>query len=255
MRHLLIILTLGVLIIPCLLLAQETKSSGAKLVVEETAFDFGYIPAGDIVSHSYFFHNQGSDSLKILKVQPGCGCTKAPLRKEVVAVGDSTDVELVYTSNKAAHGMFSKSAMVTSNDFDNPTLQLTFKGTAFDSPDSLKPLTLSKANVAWDGQSKSQEAKIVVKNVSKSAVKMQMVSMPYGYLKIDLPDSEIKPGKDKEIKVKLDQKVTDSEFRKSFTFALSDSSHTRYTIPVTLTSSAGATQILPRPEKKPEATH
>lgn len=58
----------------------------------------------------------GSDSLKILKVQPACGCTKAPLKKEVVAAGDSTGVELVFTLSSASRGRVSKSAMVYANE-------------------------------------------------------------------------------------------------------------------------------------------
>ncbi len=89
------------------------------------AFDFGYISAGSVVSHSYVFHSRGTDSLKILNVKPGCGCTKAPLKKEVVAAGDSTEVELVFTSNKGAKGNVGKSATVSCNDSDRGTFQLT----------------------------------------------------------------------------------------------------------------------------------
>jgi hypothetical protein len=47
------------------------KPSGAKLYIEETKFDFGYIPADAVVSHSFFFYSRGTDTLKILNVRPG----------------------------------------------------------------------------------------------------------------------------------------------------------------------------------------
>jgi hypothetical protein len=231
-------------------LAQETKSTNAKVFIEETTFDFGYIPGGEVVSHSYYLQSRGTDSLKILKVQPGCGCTKAPLKKDVVAVGDSAEVELVFTSNKGGHGPVSKSATVTCNDNDRGSFQLTFKGKTYDYPDSLQPLTLSDATIKMNSTTKSKEARLTVKNVSKSNVKLNLVSWPSNYLTINIPDSEIKPGKEKEIKIRVNPQVNDEEFRKSFTFAINDSAGTRYTVPVFLSKSVDVVNTSPSQDKK-----
>jgi hypothetical protein len=153
----------------------------------------------------------------------------------VVAVGDSAEVELIFTSYKGHGGPVAKSATVTCNDNDRGNFQLSLKGKTYESADSLVPLTLSVRAVAWDQETRTKEAKLLVKNVSKDAVKMSLVSQPYGYLKITLPDGDIKPGKEKEIKVKIDSAIKDIEFKKSFTFALNDSAGTRYTIPTVLT--------------------
>ncbi len=255
MRNSVLIILIATFTLCGIALAQETKSTNAKVFIEETNFDFGYIPGGEIVSHSYCLHSRGTDSLKILKVQPGCGCTKAPLKKDVVAVGDSANVELVFTSSKGGHGAVSKSATVTCNDNDRANFQLTFKGKTYDYPDSLQPLTLSAATIKMDPTTKSKEARLVVKNVSKTNVKMNLVSVPSDYLTIDIPDSEIKPGKEKEIKVRVNPLVNDEEFKKSFTFAVNDSAGTRYTVPVLLTKAANVTQALPSPDKKVEGTH
>ncbi len=252
MRNSVLIILIATLTLCGIALAQETRSTNAKVFIEETNFDFGYIPGGEVVSHSYYLHSRGTDSLKILKVQPGCGCTKAPLKKDVVAVGDSANVELVFTSSKGGHGSVSKSATVTCNDNDRSNFQLTFRGKTYDYPDSLQPLTLSAATIKIDAKAKSKEAKLVVKNVSKSNVKMNLVSLPSDYLKIDVPDSEIKPGKEKEIKIRINPLVNDEEFKKSFTFAVNDSAGTRYTVPVLLTKSADVVQALPSPNKKAE---
>ncbi len=222
----------------CVSQAQEAGKSGAKLFIDDTSFDFGYIHSGSVVSHSYVLHSRGTDSLKILKVQPGCGCTKAPLKKEVVAAGDSTEVELVFTSSKGANGTVSKSATVSSNDNDRASFQLSFKAKQFADPDSLTPLTLSAGEITFDGQSGSKEAKLIVKNVSANALKMHLVSCPLGYLSVNLPEAEIKPGKEKEIKVKLSSSITEDQFKKSFTFVVDDLDGTRYTIPVAYSKSA-----------------
>jgi hypothetical protein len=255
MRNSLLIILIAALTFCGIALAQETKSTNAKVFIEETNFDFGYIPGGEVVSHSYYLYSRGTDSLKILKVQPGCGCTKAPLKKDVVAAGDSANVELVFTSTKGSHGAVSKSATVTCNDNDRASFQLTFKGKTYDYPDSLRPLTLSDATIKIDAKAKSKEVKLIVKNVSKTNVKMNLVSLPSDYLKLDFPDSEIKPGKEKEIKIRVNPQVNDEEFKKSFTFAVNDSAGTRYTVPVLLTKAANVVQTSPSPDKKVEGAH
>jgi hypothetical protein len=252
MRNSVLITVIAMLALCGIAIAQETKTTNAKVYIEETTFDFGYIPGGEVVSHAFYLHSRGTDSLKIFKVQPGCGCTKAPLKKEVVAAGDSTSVELIFTSNKGGRGTVSKGATVTCNDNDRGNFQLTFKGKTYDSPDSLQPLTLSDATIRIDAKAKSKEAKLVVKNVSKTNVRIQLVSQPSDYLKIDVPDSEIKPGKEKEIKIRINSLVNDEEFKKSFTFAVNDSAGTRYTIPVLLTKPVVAQSSS---DKKVESTH
>ena len=255
MRNSVLIILIATLTLGGIALAQDTKSTNAKVFIEETNFDFGYIPGGEVVSHSYYLHSRGTDSLKILKVQPGCGCTKAPLKKDVVAVGDSANVELVFTSSKGGRGTVSKSATVTCNDNDRSNFQLTFKGMTYDSPDSLQPLTLSNATIKIDAKSKAKEAKLVVKNVSKTNIRIHLVSHPSDYLKIDVPDSEIKPGKEKEIKVRINPLANEKEFKKSFTFAANDSAGTRYTVPVLVTKAADVTHTVLSPDKKVEGTH
>ena len=168
----------------------------------------------------------------------------------MVAVGDSAEVELIFNSSKGHGGPFSKGATVTCNDNDRGNFQLSLKGKSYEFPDSLAPLTLSAAVVTWDQQTRSKEAKLVVKNVSKSTLKMHLVSQPYSYLKISLPDADIKPGKEKEIKVKIDSSVKDVEFKKSFTFEVNDSTGTRYTVPTILTRPVIAPQIPGTPDKK-----
>lgn len=238
MKNKLLITLIALLTVPTFAFAEDaqpvikTKGSTAKVQTAETTFDFGYLHAGGIVSHSYILRSTGVDSLKILKVQPGCGCTKAPLKKDVVAAGDSAEVELVFTSNKAAHGQVSKSATVTTNDTDRANFQLVFQGKTYENPDSLMPLALSVPELSFDGQSRSKEAKVLLKNVSATPVTVQLVSAPSAYLKVDLPNGEIKPGKTQEIKVKVDSSVSEDEFKKSFTFATNDAGGTRYTIPV-----------------------
>lgn len=168
----------------------------------------------------------------------------------MVAVGDSAEVELVFTATKGVASNVAKSATVTCNDNDRGSFQLSLKGKTYLSPDSTTPLTLSALTMNWDQDTKGKEVKLVVKNISKSAVRINLVSQPYGYLKMSFPDSEIKPGKEKEIKVKIQPTVKDLEFKKSFTFEVNDSLHTRYTVPTILAKKVSPESLQQAPQRK-----
>lgn len=53
-------------------------------------YDFGNVKKKDSpLKADIVLYNKGTDTLKILKVKPMCGCTTAPLNKNVIAPGDS----------------------------------------------------------------------------------------------------------------------------------------------------------------------
>ena len=54
------------------LVAFVTSASGApRMTISEAEFDFGYVPQNSTISHIFWLHSAGDDSLKILKVVPG----------------------------------------------------------------------------------------------------------------------------------------------------------------------------------------
>lgn len=237
------------LLMPSLLFAQAKTPelsafppSKAKVQVGEVSFDFGHMPNDASVSHSYWLHSRGEDSLKILRVKPACGCTKAPLRKEVVAVGDSGEVELVFRANPGQRGNVTKTATVTCNDNNMGNFQLKFSASIYpnEHPDSLAPLTLSAGSVKWDQASKGSSQSIVMKNVSRLPVKLSVVASPKGFVDLDMDAREIPPGGTKELRFSISKNFTGQDFTKSFTFECSDAAKTRYSIPVVLSAQVAA---------------
>ena len=41
------------------------------MTIPESVFDFGYVPQHSKISHVFWLHSTGTDSLKILNVKPG----------------------------------------------------------------------------------------------------------------------------------------------------------------------------------------
>ena len=167
----------------------------------------------------------------------------------MIAVGDSGSVELIFHANAGQTGQIAKSATVTCTDTSRANFQLRLKANIYDNAkaDSLKPVTLSAASLKWLPADRAKEQKLIVKNVSAAPIKLKLVSVPYGFASVDLFKDELKPGKTKEIKVKVDKEFTGTEFQKSFTVELTDSAKTRITVPVVM---AAVIAISPAPETK-----
>ena len=41
------------------------------MTIPESVFDFGYVPQHSKISHIFWLHSTGTDTLKIIKVKPG----------------------------------------------------------------------------------------------------------------------------------------------------------------------------------------
>ncbi len=210
------------------------EAGAPKLKVVESNFDFGYIPQIGKVGHSFELYNVGNGDLKILKVKPGCGCTEAPLEKNLVAPGDSTSVELIFTSKRNYRGILNKSAAVTTNDATYGTLRLRFSARINEKPDSVGPVQLSPWELKYNPNERHKIMSIEVKNVSESPLQLEMISFPENYLNIDFPAGNLSPGATRVITVGIKDTVKDPAFAKSFTFATGDEKNTRFTVPVVL---------------------
>jgi len=105
------------------------------------------------------------------------------------------------------------------------------------SVDSLKLFTVAPAQISLDSlrpeeQKKPWEYELAVRNVTSEDIELSLVSVPYQYLKVDVPGGSIEPGSEKTIKVKVDRDIADQLFNKSFTLEASDSARTRITVPI-----------------------
>ncbi|MBN1211674.1 MAG: hypothetical protein JXA92_03775 [candidate division Zixibacteria bacterium] len=61
----LIVLILG------LVLSFSLVQGAPRLTIPETLFDFGYAPQNAKLTHVFWLHSTGDDTLKIIRVKPG----------------------------------------------------------------------------------------------------------------------------------------------------------------------------------------
>ncbi|MFQ3676232.1 MAG: DUF1573 domain-containing protein [Endomicrobiia bacterium] len=101
--------------------ATENVDSGIPTIdFEEMEYNFGTVIAGEKVSHSFVFKNNGKGNLIISNVKTSCGCTASKWTKEPVKPGETGIVEVVFDSANRS-GKQTKTAIVYSNAQPNST--------------------------------------------------------------------------------------------------------------------------------------
>ena len=98
---------------------QNSTTQNPRITFYEQEYDFGsFEPVGNdtLKSHSFRFYNTGQQTLVILHVATGCGCTRPQYPKTPILPGDSGIVTVNYKGYGQPVGRFRKSVTVYSND-------------------------------------------------------------------------------------------------------------------------------------------
>ncbi len=201
------------------------------LVIEGFEFDFGIVPQNAKVSHTYTLLNGGTDTLRIDRVIPGCGCTKAPLNKSVLATGEKADLEIIFSTRKYK-GTVKKSPKIMTNAGKEPRF-VRFVATVTPRPDSTYPLVLKpyKLDISQFGEKVVDRKTFTIQNVSTQDITLKMVDYPTDFLEVKLPGT-IAAGSEATAEIVVKSDVQDEAFDKSVTFEVDDDESTRFTIPV-----------------------
>ena len=140
-------------------------------------------------------------------------------------------MEIIYSSGKHV-GPSSKRPSITTNE-GPPNKRVTIKCNILRQADSTYPLTITpyKLFVSKAGEVEIDEATFTLTNVSDQDLDIAIVSQPYHYFALDIPQ-KIAAGQAAECKLKVNPNKLGGSFEKSITLELSDPSKTRFTIPI-----------------------
>jgi hypothetical protein len=169
------------------------------------------------------------------------------LAKKELAVGDSTALEIIYSTG-THRGLQTKSPLIETNQGPPPG-RVTIRATVLEKPDSTYPITIIpyRLSVSRADTIEISEAKFKITNVSDKDLGIKLVDSPEDYFAITLPN-DIGPGQSAEGTLKLNPAYLAEPFEKSITLEVNDDAHTRFTLPV-IRRFIGAG----RPEEKPAA--
>ena len=207
---------------------QQNIQAG-RLEISQKVWDFGFIPRGAKVTHSFLLKNVGNDTLKITNVRKSCGCTAAPLRKSVLVPGDTTILEVTFSSG-SYQGPVSKAVYVESNDPIEPFMDISFQANV-SVPSKL--LTFDPFFIKFDTiRSLPVRASIKVLNVDSQAISFSIAEQPLDYINLKTRKKKLAPGKEVEIEIVLDKAPPSGEFGTSFTVMCDDDKKSRFSIPI-----------------------
>jgi len=112
---------LGLLLFSCnsgtkkaLPLGKSDESGVAKFVFSEEIHNFGSLKAGEVVSFTFIFRNEGTKTLLITDIDSGCGCTEVIIPNKSIGPGLEGRIEVIYNSAGEV-GKQLKTITITSN--------------------------------------------------------------------------------------------------------------------------------------------
>lgn len=106
---------------------QEVTGPAAEFEFVEEEYNFGTIPEGEVVTHTFKFKNVGEVPLVIQNASASCGCTVPNYSKEPIPVGETGEVQVKFNSaNKV--GAQSPTVRITANT-KTPLTTVKLKGT------------------------------------------------------------------------------------------------------------------------------
>jgi Protein of unknown function (DUF1573) len=104
---------------------EKAKVGGPVMTFDKTEVDYGTITQGADPLRRFKFKNTGTEPLIIKNARGSCGCTVPSYKKEPIAPGESSEIEVRYDTQRI--GDFQKSVTVETNEGEQPRV-LMIKG-------------------------------------------------------------------------------------------------------------------------------
>ncbi len=195
-------------------------------------FDFGQVVQNATTTHTFWIKSTGTETLKIVAVEPGCGCTQIPLSDSVVAPGDSLRLDIIF-STKSFVGHVNKRPLIVTNA--NPTnASMSIFADIMTQPEGGLPITMrpAKLDVSQFTSAPRRRATFELVNKSPDTLKLSLVDTLFRSFTVELP-KVIKPGETAQGTIIVKKANIEKSFKESFTFeALGSESRDRFTLPI-----------------------
>jgi hypothetical protein len=207
--------------------------TGPRIRVEGEIFDFGYVPQQAYVSHTFWLKNPGTETVRIQRLAPNCGCTTAPLTDSVIAIGDSIPVQITFGS-RSMIGQVEKHTRIFSNAAGRVPA-LSFRAnvatdTASDPPLRVRPWAVM-VDPADQPSSGDWSVPVALENNGKTAVEVRAIDFPPRDFSLSETKIALRPGEVHPVTITL-APLPEGSLGKSVTFELSIPAGVRLTVPI-----------------------
>lgn len=195
--HLLRGLSVAALVAVCM--AGTAYAQGKLEIVGGDTYDWGTVAPGKL-NTVIEVKNAGNGELKINEVRPSCGCTAAPIDKNLLQPGEIGKISITLDVSTRS-GPVEKTVSITSSDAANAVQVLRLRANVY------KPLNVTPAQymVISDGKVgvESAATPVRISNASKETITIYPPELSQGNVKIRFDmngKKELKPGEEYELK-------------------------------------------------------
>ncbi len=182
------------------MVAAQPAWAGPKFHCEKPTYEAGDVWEGAEIEHTFAFRNDGDETLEILKVTPGCGCTLTGEYDKRVEPGKTGKIPIQVRTNRLRS--LNKRITVETNDPTQKTVYLFVKGNLTKRIE-VKP---SATPFSWGRITSDTEltkvATVINNTKEKMTLELDKSPRPEPY-KVTL--KELEPGKKVEITVEVDR--------------------------------------------------
>lgn len=174
------------------------------LHVDRPVLDFGAIPQGKKISHTFTLTNKGDAPLTITRTRSSCGCTVANVSSKTIAPGKSTELKITFDSANFG-GKVTKTITVESNDPAAPATTLTIKGTINEE----LVVTPRQVNLGQTKAGTSKELSVTLENLGDRTVRILSVTTPMPQVKTTLKKQTLKPNEKTQLSLTVSPRPED----------------------------------------------
>jgi hypothetical protein len=206
--------------------------AGPQAAVSEAAFDFGKVGQECTLTHTFWIRSTGTETLRVISIWPGCGCTQIPMTDSTAAPGDSIPISIIYRIGREM-GEAIKHPEITTNassvkiKFDLLVnvipIDGQMAGPLFVSPNPL--------DVSQFGEKTRRRASFQIENRSTQDLSLVMVDSSMKSFELKLPD-RVAAGQTVTGMIRVRENRVAADFDESFTFKATGMEKATYTLPV-----------------------
>ncbi|MBI5265837.1 MAG: DUF1573 domain-containing protein [candidate division Zixibacteria bacterium] len=206
--------------------------AGPAVKIPNDTFNVGKVIQNATTTHSFWIKSVGDDTLRIIEVVPGCGCTQMPLTDSVLAPGDSTRLDIIF-STKSFVGNVQKHPYLQVNT-PAERVGVTIQSEILVQPETATPLIVQPWRVDVSQFTVQPRRRSVFQIVNKSdrELELRVADTAFKSFSVQLP-TRIAPSATAQGVVIVNKDRIKTAFKESFTFRVRGGGTSDfYTVPV-----------------------
>jgi hypothetical protein len=213
------------------LACTASATAQPKIEFPGSPWDFGEMLQSQAVLHKFEVRNAGKDTLFISRVKPACGCTSAPLTKDVIGPGESIWMDVTFNSKRFS-GEVHKTVTFFSNDPAEPEAKLAFTATIETARKTVESLEepVDLGNLL---PNTGKQAQIRLINIGDQPYRLTVADWPGDWLEGDWTERVIDPQDTLTLTVGTHGVAPLGRFSESITFDVDGKVKSRFSLPIT----------------------